>query len=147
MSADQASDRTSDVSLRNSNNSRQCGFDLRLGRSSRLSTSASPSQLASLLSSHPSNSFRLLFSRGEQKGLVLLHHHLTDPLPDRRKAAPYGQCGLAIPRNQLSTCLRLLSPAGPHHPPLPPPPPSNEPQTPLPQLEVPAVYHNLAAYN
>ena len=36
--ADQASDRTSDVSLRNSNNSRQCGLDLRLGRSSRLST-------------------------------------------------------------------------------------------------------------
>ena len=140
--ADQASDRTSAVSLRNSNNSRQCGLDLRLGRSSRLSTCCCC--LWPTSPSSPQTPPSAFSPRGREKQNLLLDH-LADPSGVR--PPPFGQCVLPIPRNHLSTCLLPLCLAGP--PPLPPPP-SNEPQTPLPhQLEVPfsAVYHNLAAYN
>ena len=76
--ADQASDRTSDGSLRNSNNSRQCGLDLRLGRSSRLSTCccclwpASPSSPQT-----PPSAFSPRGREKQPKNLLL--HHLADP--------------------------------------------------------------------
>ena len=112
---------------------------------------AAACQLASLTSTLLLKLLRPSLSEKKQpKELVLLHHHLTDPLTGVRPLptdnAYYQPLEInSAPSSAPSALQDLLT-----HP-RPPPPPSNEPQTPLPQLEVPpifsAVYHNLATYN
>ena len=120
VSADRASDRTSAVSLRNSNNSRQCGFDLRLGRSSRLSTCCS---LPACLS-HSTLLLKLLrpslSEKKQPKELVLLHHHLTDPLTGARPPptdnAYYQPLEInSAPSSAPSALQDLLTHPRPHH--------------------------------